>query len=53
MEKMAEVVCGSQYQNLHHMLSESAWDQGGVRRQLIVDANTHFGHVSALDSLTE
>ncbi len=45
---MAEVVCGSEYQNLHHMLSESAWDRGKVRRQLIVDANAHFGHVSAL-----
>ena len=30
------------------MLSESAWDRGGVRRQLIVDANAHFGHASAL-----
>ncbi len=45
---MAETVLGSQYQRLHHMLSESAWDRGGVRRQLIADANVHFGHVSAL-----
>lgn len=30
------------------MLSESAWDRGGVRRQLIRDANTHFGHACAL-----
>ena len=30
------------------MLSESAWDRGGVRRQLIVDANAHFGHAGAL-----
>ena len=48
MEKMSEVVSGSQYQRLHHMLSESAWDRSGVRRQLIADANTHFGHTCAL-----
>lgn len=48
MEKMAETVSGSQYQRLHHMLSESAWDRGGVRRQLIADANAHFGHAGAL-----
>jgi SRSO17 transposase len=45
---MAETVSGSQYQRLHHMLSESAWDRRGVRRQLIADANTHFGYTSAL-----
>ena len=48
MEKMSEVVSGSQYQRLHHMLSESAWDRSGVRRQLIADANAHFGHACAL-----
>ncbi|MBK7665390.1 MAG: transposase [Sterolibacteriaceae bacterium] len=48
MEKMAETVCGSRYQRLHHMLSESAWERGGVRRQLIADANAHFGHACAL-----
>jgi SRSO17 transposase len=48
MEKMAETVSGSHYQRLHHMLSESSWDRSGVRRQLIVDANTHFGYASAL-----
>lgn len=48
MEKMAETVSGSQYQRLHHMLSESAWDRRGVRRQLIADANTHFGHACPL-----
>lgn len=48
MEKMAETVSGSQYQKLHHMLSESAWNRGSVRRQLIADANTHFGYSSAL-----
>jgi len=45
---MAETVSGSQYQRLHHMLSESAWNRSGVRRQLIADANAHFGHASAL-----
>jgi len=48
MEKMAETVSGSDYQRLHHMLSESAWDRRGVRRQLIADANAHFGHAGAL-----
>lgn len=48
MEKMAETVSGSQYQRLHHMRSESAWDRRGVRRQLIADANGHFGHTCAL-----
>ena len=45
---MAETVSGSHYQRLHHMLSESAWNRGGVRRQLIADGNAHFGHGSAL-----
>ena len=45
---MAEAVSGSHYQRLHHMLSESAWDRRGVRRQLIADANAHFGHAGAL-----
>ena len=45
---MAETVSGSQYQRLHHMLSESSWDRRGVRRQLIADANAHFGHAGAL-----
>ncbi|MCM8622169.1 MAG: IS701 family transposase [Candidatus Accumulibacter sp.] len=48
LEKMAETVSGSRYQRLHHMLSESAWDRCGVRRQLIADANAHFGHAGAL-----
>lgn len=30
------------------MLSESAWDRRSVRRQLIADANVHFGHACAL-----
>ena len=48
LEKMAETVSGSEYQRLHHMLSDSAWDRRGVRRQLIADANVHFGYASAL-----
>lgn len=43
MEQMAEVVAESRYQRLHHMLSESAWDRRGVYRQLVRDANAHFG----------
>ncbi len=45
---MAETVPGSHYQRLHHLLSESAWDRSGVRRQLIAEANVHFGYASAL-----
>jgi len=48
MEKMAETVSGSHYQRLHHMVSESVWDRRGVSRQLIADANAHFGHACAL-----
>lgn len=48
MEKMAETVSGSYYQWLYHMLSESAWDRRGVRRQLIPDANARFGHAGTL-----
>lgn len=43
MERMADLVAGSHYHRLHHMLSESSWDRAGVLRQLIVDANAHFG----------
>lgn len=45
---MSETVSGSHYQRLHHMLSESSWSRAGVRRQLIADANVHFGYASAL-----
>src|SRR5664279_2258225 len=38
MECMAETVAKSDYQQLHHMLSESEWERRGVRRQLIADA---------------
>jgi SRSO17 transposase len=47
LDKMAETVSGSQYQRLHHRLRESAWNRRGVRRQLIADANVHFGHACA------
>jgi len=30
------------------MVSESVWDRRGVSRQLIADANAHFGHACAL-----
>lgn len=43
MECMADVVATSHYQWMHHMLSESAWDRAGARRQLVADANAHFG----------
>ena len=48
MAQMAEQVSGSQYQRLHHMLSESAWSRTDVRRLLVKDANQHFGHGAAL-----
>lgn len=48
MEQMTEQVAGSHYQQLHHMLSESNWSRTDVRRQLITDANTQFGHGAAL-----
>jgi SRSO17 transposase len=48
LECMAETVADSRYQPLHHMLSESNWDRRGVRRQLVVDANAHFGYPSGL-----
>ena len=43
MEQMSEIVAESHYQRLHHMLSESDWDRCGVFRQLVRDANAHFG----------
>jgi hypothetical protein len=48
MECMAETVAESDYQQLHHMLSESEWEQRHVRRQLVADANAHFGYRSGL-----
>lgn len=43
IERMADVVAGGRYQRVHHMLSESNWSRADVRRQLVVDANAHFG----------
>lgn len=43
LERMAEVVAGSRYQRLHHMLSDSSWDREGVLWQLARDANACFG----------
>lgn len=43
LKRMAEVVAGSRYQRLHHMLSDSAWDPAAVRWQLVADANAGFG----------
>ena len=48
LECMAETVAESAYQQLHHMLSESEWERRDVRRQLIADANVHFGYSSAV-----
>ena len=48
MEKRAETVAGGHYYRLQHMVSDSAWDRSGVRRQLIADANAHFGYAAAL-----
>jgi len=45
---MTETVAGSHYYRLQHMVSDSSWDRRGVRRQLIADANVHFGHAAAL-----
>ena len=40
---MADVVAGSHPQRPRHMPSESARDRAGVLRQLVADANAHFG----------
>lgn len=45
---MAETVAESTYQQLHHMFRESEWERRDVRRQLIADANIHFGYSSAV-----
>ncbi len=45
---MAETVAESGYQQRHHLLSESNWDRRWVRRQLVADANDHFGYASGL-----
>lgn len=42
MERMADVVAGSDYQQMQHMLSVSDWDHAGVVRQVAAEAQTHF-----------
>jgi SRSO17 transposase len=42
MERMADVVVGSDYQQMQHMLSVSDWDHAGVVRQVAAQAQTHF-----------
>ena len=42
MERMADVVAGSDYQRMQHMLSVSDWDHAGVVRQVAIEAQAHF-----------
>jgi len=42
MERMADVVAGSDYQRMQHMLSVSDWDHAGVVRQVAAEAQVHF-----------
>ncbi|MCM8597850.1 MAG: IS701 family transposase [Candidatus Accumulibacter sp.] len=42
LERMADVVAGSDYQRMHHMLSASDWEHAGVVRQVAVEAQAHF-----------
>lgn len=42
LERMADVVVGSDYQRMHHMLSVSDWDHAGVVRQVAAEAQAHF-----------
>jgi SRSO17 transposase len=43
MERMEEVVPESDYQSLHHFLSESKWDARAVLDQVAADADRHLG----------
>ena len=43
MERMEEVVPEADHQALHHMLSESAWEERVVLDQVAQDANRHLG----------
>ena len=43
MERMEEVVPSSDYQSLHHFLSESDWDARAVLDQVAVEADRHLG----------
>jgi len=42
MERMADVVAGSDYQRMQHMLSVSDWDHAGVVRQVAIEAQAYF-----------
>ena len=42
LKGMADVVAGSDYQRMQHMLSVSDWDHAGVVRQVAVEAQAHF-----------
>ncbi len=42
LERMADVVVGSDYQRMHHMLSVSDWDHTGVVRQVAAEAQGPF-----------
>ena len=48
LERMSEVVVGSVYHRLHHMLSDAVWESASVRRRLSADANRH--HLGSLQS---
>ncbi|MBL8820814.1 MAG: transposase, partial [Planctomyces sp.] len=39
---MADVVAGSDYQRMQHMLSVSDWDHAGVVRQVAIEAQAYF-----------
>ena len=43
MERMEEVVPESDYQSLHHFVSESEWDARAVLDQVAVEADRHLG----------
>ncbi len=43
MERMVEVVEGSEYQSLHHFLSASPWDATAVMGQVAMQADAALG----------
>jgi len=43
MERMVEVVDGSEYQSLHHFVSESTWDANAVLDQVALQADAALG----------
>lgn len=42
MERMTDVVAGSDYQQTQHMLSVSDWDHAGVVSQVAIEAQAYF-----------